>query len=291
MITETSNPPFSPELHGPIRADALVLENRIESAVNRRLRLDVPGWPGFGPGQFAMLSPGAQSGVLRSDPLLPRPMAIYRSFESEQSPEFGGVEILYRVSGRGTGLLSEACVGDRVGFVGPLGRGFPPQGEGERAILVAGGTGIASIYELAARFAGGAKDGDSPVTVLFGARSATELMGFDDFLALEGIEVRTATEDGSLGQRGLVTELLESALREPGKVRVYACGPTPMMRRAALVCRSRATPCLVSLENNMACGFGVCLGCASPLTEGGFGLVCRDGPVFDAERVDWDGLP
>jgi len=236
-----------------------------------------------------MLSPGACGGSPRTDPLLPRPMAIYRSFESGTPGEPTGIEVLYRVTGRGTTLLSEARPGDRVRFVGPLGRGFPAPEEGLRPILVAGGTGIASVYELAARCA--SEGGGQGVTVLFGARSSGDLMGVEDFVGLGGVDVRVTTEDGSRGEKGLVTELLEKTLSDSGPAHVYACGPTPMMRRAAEVAHAYNRSCTVSLENNMACGFGVCLGCAAPLTAGGFGLVCRDGPVFDADAVDWDGLP
>jgi dihydroorotate dehydrogenase electron transfer subunit len=105
------------------------------------------------------------------------------------------------------------------------------------------------------------------------------------------VDLRIATEDGSTGQRGLVTELLPGALEAAGPVRVYACGPTAMMRRAAEITRERAVPCVVSLENRMACGFGICLGCAVPRAEGGFALVCRDGPVFAAEALAWPALP
>ena len=265
------------------------MENRDEGGSNRRLRLDVPDWPGFEPGQFAMLSPGATSETPRTDPLLPRPMAIYRSFESASSSESVGIEVLYRVTGRGTTLLSEARSGERIQLLGPLGRGFAVPEAGSRAILVAGGTGIASVYELAVRCAN--EDAGSPVTVLFGARTGGDLMGCEDFESLAGVDVQVATEDGSRGVKGLVTELLETALGDSAPAHVYACGPTPMMRRAAEVAHAHARPCTVSLENNMACGFGVCLGCAAPLAEGGFGLVCRDGPVFSAEAVDWDGLP
>jgi dihydroorotate dehydrogenase electron transfer subunit len=87
-----------------------------------------------------------------------------------------------------------------------------------------------------------------------------------------------------------VTALLEAALRERPEARVYACGPTPMMRAAADLAAAAGSACWVSLENPMACGFGVCLGCAAPLREGGFALVCRDGPVLGAERVAWEGL-
>jgi dihydroorotate dehydrogenase electron transfer subunit len=265
----------------PLRTEATVVENRAEGGGNRRLVLRVEGWPGFDPGQFLMISPGSRSAVDRTDPLLPRPMAVYRARHCDGADE---VEVLYKVVGRGTGLLAETLPGQRVGLVGPLGRSFALPERGERALLVAGGTGIASIYELADRI------GDGRVAVLLGARTADDLMGLADFEAL-GVEVRVATEDGSRGERGLVTALLEGALRDPSPARIYACGPTPMMRRCAEIAAERGHPCIVSLENRMACGFGVCLGCAAPLREAGYALVCRDGPMFDARSMNWEGLP
>jgi dihydroorotate dehydrogenase electron transfer subunit len=261
--------------------EAPVVANRDEGGACRRLVLRVAGLAGFAPGQFAMLSPGARGAAPRSDPLLPRPMALYRARERDGVSE---VEILYRVCGRGTALLAEALPGQRVGFVGPLGRGFPEPGPGERALLVGGGTGIASLYELAARLSR-----RGPVAVLYGARRAADLMGAADFEALP-VELRLATEDGSRGTRGLVTVLLEAALGEGAPARVYACGPTPMMRRAAELAHARGSACWVSLENPMACGFGVCLGCAAPRAGGGFALVCRDGPMFEAAALAWEGL-
>jgi dihydroorotate dehydrogenase electron transfer subunit len=197
------------------------------------------------------------------------------------------VEILYKVSGRGTQLLAGARPGERVRLVGPLGIGFPVPGVGQRALLVGGGTGIASLHDLAA-----AARARGPVAVLLGARTASDLMGRADFAAL-GVELRLATEDGSAGRQGLVTALLEEALAESGAgdSRVYACGPTAMMRRAAEIAASRGRSCVVSLENRMACGFGVCLGCAVPRAGGGFALVCRDGPVLDAAAVRWEAVP
>jgi dihydroorotate dehydrogenase electron transfer subunit len=115
-------------------------------------------------------------------------------------------------------------------------------------------------------------------------------MGVDDFESL-GIAVRVATEDGSRGSRGLVTALLEEALADPRPARVIACGPTAMMRACADLAAAAGMPCTVSLENTMACGFGVCLGCAAPLSREGFALICRDGPMFEASEIDWDGLP
>lgn len=266
----------------PLRLSAPVLANRAEGGPNHRLVLGFErDWPGFEPGQFVMLSPGARGSAERADPLLPRPMAIYRVRGEPLRPE---LEILYKVTGRGTALLRDTAPGDLVGVVGPLGEGFPAPAPGTLALLVGGGTGVASLYELAAREAG-----RSHMAVLLGARSLPDLMGHEDFAALP-LELLIATEDGSAGESGLVTQLLERRLTGADAT-VYACGPTPMMRRAAELAATRGADCFVSLENHMACGFGVCLGCAVPRREGGYGLVCRDGPVFDARAVDWAGVP
>jgi dihydroorotate dehydrogenase electron transfer subunit len=259
-----------------------VVVNRAEGGANRRLVLRVEGWPGSDPGQFVMLSPGSKSAAPRTDPLLPRPMAVYRANVENGAAD---VEILYKVSGRGTQLLADALPGQRVGVVGPLGQPFSAPAPGERALLVAGGTGIASVYGLAAR-----ARADAEVSVLLGAATKQDLMGVEDFEAL-GVDVQIATVDGSLGLQGLVTALLEAALAEGGSPRVYACGPTAMMRRCAELSAERGCPCSVSLETHMACGFGVCLGCAAPLRAEGYALVCSQGPVFAAETIDWETLP
>jgi len=272
----------APRRFDPIRGEARVVSIVDEGGPNRRLLLAVPGWPGFEPGQFVMLSPGGLGSVPRRDPLLPRPMAVYREHRSNRERH---IEILFKVHGRGTALMADVVAGSRMRVVGPLGTPFPDPQEGERAILVAGGTGIASVYELAS----GLSSRGVSVQVLLGARSAGDLMGEADFAALDA-PLRVATEDGSRGQRGLVTALLTEALDPSGPARVYACGPTPMMAAAAKIAAERDVPCWVSLENPMACGFGVCLGCAAPLREGGFALVCRDGPVLPAESVAWEGL-
>jgi dihydroorotate dehydrogenase electron transfer subunit len=280
----------SDEEAAPIRAAAEVVRNVSEGPSSWRLILRVPGWPGFRPGQFAMLSAGAQQAARRTDPLLPRPMAVYRA---DAGGGWSDVEILYKRVGRGTALLAAALPGQLVAIVGPLGKAFPPPRPDERVTIVAGGTGIASVYELAARLAG-----THPVEVLFGARTAGDLMAIEDFEALE-IPLRVATEDGSAGVRGVVTDLLESALDGPTEGadlpgsgrRVYVCGPTAMMRRCAEIASRREVSCIAALETTMACGFGVCLGCATPLQKGGYALVCRDGPAFDAASIDWERLP
>jgi dihydroorotate dehydrogenase electron transfer subunit len=261
----------------PVRVDAPVLANDAEGS-QLRLRLEVgAGWPAAEPGQFVMLSAGALPAAPRHDPLLPRPMAVFRRAGA-------ALEVLYKVTGRGTALLAATRAGERVRVVGPLGRGFALPEPGQRALLVGGGTGIASLFDLAVR-----ARGRGPLAVLLGARSAAELLAETDFRAL-GVDLRLATEDGSAGRRGLVTELLAEALAE-GPARVYACGPTAMMRRAAELAEGVGADCRVSLENRMACGYGVCLGCAVPRRAGGYALVCRDGPVFGADALRWDGLP
>ena len=244
-----------------IRSDATVVR-----ATDSELLLDVPDWPGQRPGQFAMLS--LDPSGLSLDPLLPRPMAIFRS-DGER------VEIRHKVVGRGTALLSVLPPGATVGVLGPLGNGFPEPPDA--ALLVGGGTGIASLYLLAAA--------SRSCRVLLGGRTRADILGLADFEAL-GVELALATDDGSIGHRGLVTELLRP---DSGDV-VFACGPTPMMAAAHERARKAGAHCFVSLENQMACGFGVCLGCAVRRAEG-YAYVCTDGPVFDADEVRWEELP
>lgn len=268
----------------PIRGLGRVVSLADEGGVNRRLVLALPRWPGSAPGQFVMLSPGERGAAPRSDPLLPRPMAVYRTHAAVGADE-PNVEILFKVHGRGTALLADLEPGAEVAVVGPLGTPFPDPPAGACAVIAAGGTGIASVYELATRLhARGVR-----VAVLLGARSARDLMGEADFAA-SGVPLAIATEDGTRGVRGLVTDLLDDALAGAGSAAVYACGPTPMMAAVARQAEARGAACWVSLENPMACGFGVCLGCAAPLRSGGFALVCRDGPVLPAHEVAWEGL-
>ena len=235
-------------------------------ATDTELVVDVPGWPSHRPGQFAMINLDPDGA--RLDPLLPRPMSIFRA-DGER------VEFRFRVVGKGTRLLAELVEGTRIGVLGPLGNGYPePEG---RAVLVGGGTGIASLYGLAGQCSADAR-------VLLGGRRREEVLALEDFQALP-VELQVATDDGSCGHHGLVTDLLELAAGEE----VFACGPAPMMRVASEKAREAGLRCWVSLESNMACGFGICLGCAVE-TRGGFRYVCTDGPVFDAQSVEWEVL-
>lgn len=237
---------------------------RVREAGPTRLVLEVPGWPGHRPGQFAML--GLGSALLHRDPLLPRPMAVYRGTAS-------ALEFRFKVVGRGTRIMAGLAPGAEVSVLGPLGNGFrAPDGP---ATLVGGGSGIASLFELAAARSPGLR-------VLLGGRTREDILGLEDFERL-GVSLELATDDGSLGHRGLVTDLLAARAGET----VYACGPLGMMRRARELASCAGARCLVSLENNMACGFGVCLGCVVK-TPAGFRYVCTHGPVFDADSLGWE---
>ena len=290
MASNRLQPRSVASLHPPLRGEARVVANERDRN-GWKIRLALSGWPGALPGQFVMVGAGALALVPRRDPLLPRPMAVYREHPVGDGSPSIEVELLYRVVGRGTTLLSEATPGDRVTLVGPLGRGFPVEPDRGAALLVGGGTGIASLYGLARALRAAGR----PVTVLLGARGADDLIGVDDFAALAdetGLELVRVTEDGSLGERGLVTGPLGERLADAGDdPQVFAVGPTPMMRACAELASAQGVECLVSLENPMACGFGVCLGCAAPRAEGGFSLVCRAGPVFASGEIEWEGLP
>jgi dihydroorotate dehydrogenase electron transfer subunit len=206
-------------------------------------------------------------------------MAVYRERRANGAAE---IEILFKRHGRGT-LLADCGPGDRRRWSEPLGAASACP---RAALLVAGGTGIASVAE--ARRAA-ARACARIARVLLGARSAVGPDEARPTSPRSGVPLDVATEDGSAGRRGLVTEILERSLR--AEAVVYACGPTPLLRRIAALAHAARARAFVSLENTMACGFGVCLGCAVPLREEGYALVCRDGPVFDAAALRIEGLP
>jgi len=241
---------------------------------------------GIKAGQFVMLS--VDSGgehPLRLDPLLRRPLGVYRLIGA-------GVELLYQVVGKGTRILSEKTPGEFLSLLGPLGNGFPAPPKGKKVILVAGGMGIVPLYMFAARRKG--------ATLLYGTRGKAETSVAGGFKRLD-LKVKISTQDGSVGKKGLVTELLKDALTgggySPADSIVYACGPAGMLKAVSLKCHNAGVTCYVSLERAMACGIGVCLGCAvktRPHREKPdnkvYQMVCSDGPVFDAEDIDWDAF-
>ena len=225
------------------------------------------------PGQFVMVQIGSGK-----DPLLRRPFSVH------QTSSEGTLQILFKVVGRGTELLAQCRVGEQLSLLGPLGKGFV-LGESGKACLVGGGMGIAPMLFLARRFRQQAKQGAAPKVIL-GARNREELMPLiGDFKNL-GLDVLAATDDGSLGHHGLVTDVLKKINLGPDFT-AYSCGPRPMMAAIHHLCLKENIRCQVSVESVMACGMGACLGCAVPLKAGGYAHACSDGPVFEAGDLLW----
>ncbi|MBS4031101.1 MAG: dihydroorotate dehydrogenase electron transfer subunit [Clostridiales bacterium] len=221
------------------------------------------------PGQFVQIS---VSPTL--DPFLRRPLSVHDDGE-------GGLVLLYRASGRGTRLLAEKKPGDSVDILGPLGNGFPVT-DAPAAILVAGGIGVAPLCYLARTLCEAGKQ----VIFLFGAQKADQLYipkAITPFLTV----LETATDDGSAGHHGPVTEVLEQFLQK-GAVPVYGCGPEGMLRAMVRVAAQYYAQTYVSLEARMACGVGACLGCVVETFQNSgeaYQRVCVDGPVFSGEEV------
>jgi len=229
------------------------------------------------PGQFVMVRVSE-----RSIPLLRRPFSIHRPLIVEE--EVQGFELLFKVVGEGTRALSEMKRGGMLDVLGPLGNGFSCPGEIHRAWVVAGGVGVASLYYRILHLT--AHMSIHP-TVFIGVCSASDVLCEKEFRSM-GADVRVTTEDCSLGEMGLITALVERSLgSEKRPDMIYACGPQAMLRAVGQIAVSHAVPCQVSLESAMACGFGVCLGCAVEKAHepGTYYHVCSDGPVFDAGDV------
>ena len=228
------------------------------------------------PGQFAHVR------ILpMKDALLRRPFSIYQVAGDTFS-------ILYKVVGLGTTALSRMRPGEELSVIGPLGRGFTvPQAGGEMPLLVAGGYGMAALYLLAQR---------SPQKgiVFVGGRRRVDILCEQEFQAL-GWEVRVTTEDGSCGEKGLVTQPLEAEIRNPKSeirnYKLFACGPTPMLRAVGKIAQEFNVPAELSMDEHMCCGVGVCLTCVIPLKIGDgweYQRTCTEGPVFDLREVIWE---
>ncbi len=230
------------------------------------------------PGQFAMVR-----GDWGRDLLNPRAFSV---FEAADSRHFS---ILGKVFGRGTKRLAAAVPGEKMTILAPLGVGFRPARAGVTQLLVAGGVGLPPLHLQAKRNA--AAVGPNAVEVFYGGRTRDDLLLLEDFEAW-GVKTHLATEDGSLGTRGYVTKPLVSRVREAAQrgesVELLACGPTGMLQAVRKLGLDHGVPTQLCLEEHMACGFGVCLGCAVPVYgEKPYRYCCSDGPVFDAQEVRW----
>lgn len=271
----------------PVDIDAAVLGNTRLSEDYSVLALAAPGIAAAArPGQFVMLK--TSRGM---DPLLRRPFSIFEVLRDDAGAP-RGITILNKRIGKGTGLLYDLEAGARIEVLGPLGIPFEPVDAPSQAWMVAGGVGLAPFVTLAeALIARG-----TPATLFYGARRAADLHGADIFDRL-GVAIVVATEDGTRGTRGLITAPLEqhlSALAPSDDLRLYVCGPTPMMRAVAGVAAAHGRRCDVSLEQVMGCGMGGCYSCVVPARDSSGAAhhtrSCIDGPVFDASRIVWDAL-
>ncbi len=236
-----------------------------------RLALSAPEFPPAArPGQFVMLRTS-----VTADPMLRRAFSLH-------DWRAGSLEILYKVVGRGTAWMAHRRTGDTVDLIGPLGQGFAVAPTLRKALLVAGGMGIAPFRFLIRSL----RDAGIEIILFYGARTAGDLMELAEMEAAD-VSLLLATEDGSRGETGRVTELFREHFRkvEPSeRFKIFACGPRAMLYEVARIARGQEIACEVSLESHMACGLGTCMGCVIA-TDNGYQRVCREGPVFSARRL------
>ncbi len=240
-----------------------------------RLRLDSPEIASeIKPGQFIMVRCG-------EDSLLRRPLSVHQLADETCAAKFA---FLYALVGKGTHWLSQRQAGSTLDLVGPVGRGYSIYPGSRNLVLVAGGIGIAPLFFLAQR----ALNQGYSVTLLLGASTAMQL--YPGYLLPPKAKIVIATEDGTAGYKGMITDLLQDYAGKADQV--FACGPVPMYR--AIAARKlkflKTNSIQVSLELRMGCGRGVCYGCTIK-TKSGLKRVCEDGPVFDLDDVLWDELP
>lgn len=233
------------------------------------------------PGQFFMVE--VKKGY---DPLLKRAFSLFRETTE-------GLQILYRIRGRGTEALKDIREGSPIEVLGPLGNHYPVPPKNIIPLVIAGGIGIASVFPLIERLS-------RKAVVVYGARTKQELMMVDELQGLSR-ELYLCTDDGSAGERGTVLDVLNRVLvshSSPGMQHLYSCGPALMLKEIAGIAADRGIKAYLSLEEHMACGIGACLGCVVRVKHGGAGTrtkqmklaykkVCKDGPVFDSEEVVW----
>jgi len=244
------------------------------------------------PGQFFMVRPAGSN-----DPLLGRPFALYDVWRDADG-QLAGIDFVYHVIGKMTGLMSDWAGGEPVEIWGPLGNGFPVA-PAERLVCVGGGIGYTPFLAVAREAAGASKYGESArvvdgtprqVTLLYGTRCRDLRADLADFEGISGFRVRIATDDGSEGHHGFVTDLLREELANDPPAAVYCCGPEPMMGAVAKLCGASGVACWLSLETPMACGFGACFSCVTKVVTSeapgwDYRRTCVEGPVFRSDTL------
>jgi dihydroorotate dehydrogenase electron transfer subunit len=241
-----------------------------------------PSFPTPTPGQFVMIHEAH-----RPEPLLARPLSVY-GFQSHR--DHSVLELLYRLTGRGTFLFSRLKTRDDVALIGPLGKGFTVSEKAGRVLFIAGGVGVAPlIFLLQNLILKKVTEKESEKIFYLGARSSNLLVGLE---RLNGCcDLRLCTDDGSRGYHGPVTELLRREIDryDSKETLLFACGPTPMTLSLRRLLKENSIPCQVSIEERMACGVGACLGCAVGIQNSAgkreYVRVCKEGPVFDLREL------
>lgn len=284
-----------------LQVEAKVVSNRRLSEQVWRIGIDAPEIACIvKPGQFIHVKVGGESG-----PLFRRPFSVFKRMPLKDGGL--GIEVVYKVIGTGTRVMTGLKRGDTVDIIGPLGHGFELNREKAVQVVAAGGTGVACLFLLSEEIS---KAG-LPLKILLGAETRTSLLMRKEYASLKG-ELMISTDDGTCGYHGFVTQMFAEAL-EKGEISsdctVYATGPEPMLKALAPVCKKYRIPAQVSMERHMMCGIGACLACVCKVDQEeisknrdlasshvqlvsgkdfGYALVCQDGPVFDIDEVRFD---
>jgi dihydroorotate dehydrogenase electron transfer subunit len=291
-----SSPSETKEGGDPSLVYGTLLENILTapSCYKMKIRTPIP-YGDIDPGQFLMVRISEEP-----FPLLRRPFSIH-SLRELRTGDGSDIEILYKIVGKGTNLMASWKSGRKLDILAPLGTGFSLPSRKGTQFLIAGGIGVAGLFALGQRM----KALGLQCSVFIGGKTKEHILCVDEFQSL-GADIHMATEDGSLGFRGVVTDMVESFLQDhPNPSGFFACGPVGMLKAIAEIAKSRSIPCQVSLESRMACGVGACLGCVirtrgkfssksqeetRPGRGAFFKRVCKEGPIFDCKEVDWGGI-
>jgi len=239
------------------------------------------------------------------DPLFRRPFSIFRTIPLARGEK--GLEIVYKVVGRGTRKMTALVPGDEVDIIGPCGNGFSFEGGKKSHVLLGGGVGTAALYMMGEQIIKN-HEATTNLHVFLGANTKDSMILIDEFQNLKK-DLKISTDDGTFGYRGMVTELFKNSMEKDeisSESAVYACGPEPMYRELRSLWEKYRFSAQVSIERHMACGMGVCLSCIckvrkrevekyrsfqkshvqfSEQDDSGYALTCMDGPVFHLEEV------
>lgn len=297
MESENSTDNFAGQMADAQQESAIVVSQRQLASGTFAIQIAAPEIASvIRPGQFLMIRPANGT-----DPLLGRPFALYDTvLGSDGQPR--AFEFAYHVIGKMTGLMSAWQAGEPVELWGPLGNGFP-RFRGRHLLCVGGGIGYTPFLAVAREALGQRKYGRhaeryqdfsavDKVTLCYGTQSKLVRADLSDFSDLPDLDIQIATDDGSEGHHGLVTDLVQQMFTRPPAERpdgVYCCGPEPMMHAVARLCFAANIPCWLSLETPMACGFGACFSCVTKVQtendEWDYRRTCVEGPIFCADTL------